>query len=64
MITKKDVARELLRRRAARSSLIGYAKFIDVPGAPVGDDDTETFLPAETDWPTPRVDPVRHTAVH
>jgi len=49
MITKKDVARELLRRRAARSSLIGYAKFIDVPGAPVGDDDTETFLPAETE---------------
>jgi len=49
MIKPRDAARELLRRRAARSNLIGYARFIDVPGAPVGDDDTETFLPAETE---------------
>ncbi len=48
-LTKAEAAQELLRRRAARSNLVGFAKFIEVPGAPaVADDDTESFLPAET----------------
>ena len=48
-LTKAEAAQELLRRRAARASLVGFAKFIEVPGAPaVADDDTESFLPAET----------------
>jgi predicted phage terminase large subunit-like protein len=31
---------ELLRRRKARTSLIEYARYIDVPGAPILDDET------------------------
>ncbi|PBB75199.1 hypothetical protein CK227_10430 [Mesorhizobium sp. WSM4308] len=43
-------AQELLRRRRARSSLIEYARYIEVPGAPVSetDEDTEQFKPVET----------------
>lgn len=49
-VSPQAAANELLRRRAARSTLIGYAKYIEVPGAPVNeaDDDTEDFLPVET----------------
>lgn len=40
---------ELLRRRKARTSLIDYARFIDVPGAPVSEaEDEENFRPVET----------------
>lgn len=41
---------ELLRRRRARTSLIDYARYIEVPGAPLteGDEDAETFKPVET----------------
>lgn len=42
-------AQELLRRRRARRSLIDYAKYIEVPGAPVTEqDDEENFSPVET----------------
>jgi len=49
-VSPQAAASELLRRRAARSSLIGYAKYIEVPGAPVDetDEDSEDFLPVET----------------
>ena len=48
-ISPQDAARELLRRRAARSSLAGYARYIDVPGAPATDAyDEERFKPVET----------------
>lgn len=50
-ITPAQAARELLRRRAARANLVDYARFIDVPGAPVAEDDedTEDFAPIETE---------------
>lgn len=42
-------ALELLRRRRARSSLIEYARFIEVPGAPISEqEDEESFKPVET----------------
>jgi predicted phage terminase large subunit-like protein len=48
-ITRQEAAAELLRRRRARTSLVDYARYIDVPGAPVTDDeDTEQFKPVET----------------
>lgn len=48
-ITRAEAATELLRRRRARTSLVGYARFIDVPGAPVTDtEDCEAFAPVET----------------
>lgn len=48
-ITPQAAATELLRRRRARASLVDYARYIDVPGAPVTDDpDTEAFKPVET----------------
>src|SRR5690349_2005261 len=48
-ITPQVAAQELLRRRRARSNLVDYARFIDVPGAPVLDDDeSEQFKPVET----------------
>lgn len=38
-----------MRRRRARRSLIDYAKYIEVPGAPVTEqDDEENFVPVET----------------
>lgn len=49
-ITPPQAAAELLRRRRARVSLVDYAKFIEVPGAPLSDeDDTESFAPVESE---------------
>lgn len=44
-------ADELLRRRRARTDMVEYARYIEVPGAPLveDDDDTEEFAPVETD---------------
>lgn len=40
---------ELLRRRRARANLIDYARYIEVPGAPLTEaDDEERFKPVET----------------
>ncbi|MBB4642359.1 phage terminase large subunit [Rhizorhapis suberifaciens] len=48
-ITPQIAAAELLRRRNARSNLVDYARYIEVPGAPLTeDDDTEEFAPVET----------------
>lgn len=48
-ITPQEAASELLRRRNARRKLVDYARYIDVPGAPVtDDDDCEAFRPVET----------------
>lgn len=49
-LSRQAAASELLRRKAARNSLTGYAKYIEVPGAPVDeqDEDAENFLPVET----------------
>lgn len=53
-ITPQLAAQELLRRRRARANLIDYARFIDVPGAPVNEEDDEgdavdaLFKPVET----------------
>lgn len=49
-VSPQAAANELLRRRSARSTLTGYAKYIEVPGAPAVEDDEETedFLPVET----------------
>lgn len=48
-LSQQDAARELLARRRARNSLVDYARYIEVPGAPlVEDDDTESFKPVET----------------
>jgi predicted phage terminase large subunit-like protein len=46
----QQAANELLRRRQARETLTGYARYIEVPGAPVDDkdEDTENFFPVET----------------
>jgi predicted phage terminase large subunit-like protein len=43
-------AQEVLRRRQARASLTSYARYIEVPGAPLTEDDeyAETFKPVET----------------
>ena len=47
---RMSAARELLRRRRGRSSLVGYANAIDIPGKPVdeGDPDAWLFKPVET----------------
>lgn len=49
-ITPQQAAQELLRRRKARKYLTDFARFIEVPGAPVdpSNEDTEDFLPVET----------------
>lgn len=48
-ITRADAAGELLRRRRARANLVDYARYIEVPGAPLTDDaETEAFAPVET----------------
>ena len=48
-MTPAQAAGELLRRRRARDNLVDYARFIEVPGAPVsGDEDAEEFSPVET----------------
>lgn len=49
-LTPADAASEILRRRRARVSMVDYARYIEVPGAPLteGDEDSETFKPVET----------------
>lgn len=48
-LSPQEAARELLRRRKARSSLVEYARFIEVPGAPLTEaEDEENFKPVET----------------
>jgi predicted phage terminase large subunit-like protein len=47
--SRQVAAQELLRRRKARAGLIDYARFIEVPGAPLTDEeDEERFKPVET----------------
>src|SRR5690349_5863604 len=55
-ISQRDAALELLRRRRARTSLTEYARYIEVPGAPLGkttdsDDDKEglVYRPVQTE---------------
>lgn len=46
---QRAAARELLRRRRGRASLVGYANSIEIPGKPVEDDpDAWLFKPVET----------------
>lgn len=48
-ITPQQAARELLTRRRARASLIDFAQAIEIPGAPVSEDEDEwLFKPVET----------------
>ncbi|WMT88271.1 phage terminase large subunit [Pelagibacterium sp. 26DY04] len=48
-LSPQAAANELLRRRSARSNLKSFARFVQVPGAPIDEsDDTEEFSPAET----------------
>ena len=49
-VSKQAAARELLRRRRARVSLIEYARAIDIPGAPLveTDEECDVFVPVET----------------
>jgi len=49
-VSPQSAANELLRRREGRTSLEAYAKYIEVPGAPVNEEDEEgeDFLPVET----------------
>lgn len=48
-ITQAQAARELLRRRRARESLVGFSQAITIPGAPMSDDPDEwLFQPIET----------------
>lgn len=52
----EQAAAELLARRKARNSLVDYARYIEVPGAPVTeDDDAEDFRPVETQLATHHV---------
>lgn len=37
-LSQQDAARELLARRKARRSLVDYARYIEVPGAPLSED--------------------------
>lgn len=48
-LSRQDAARELLRRRKARDSLVAYSQSIEIPGAPLTDDPDEwLFKPIET----------------
>ena len=50
-ISPQHAASELLRRRRARTSMVDYARYIEVPGAPLSgdeDDDSEAYAPVET----------------
>lgn len=48
-ISPQVAARELLRRRRARTSLVAYSQAIEIPGAPVSEDPDEwLFKPIET----------------
>jgi len=44
-LTPAQVARELLRRRQMRNSIVGFAQNIDIPGAPLSASDDTLFLP-------------------
>jgi predicted phage terminase large subunit-like protein len=47
--SQQAAASELLRRRKARNNLIDYARYIEVPGAPLTEsEDEENFRPVET----------------
>jgi phage terminase large subunit-like protein len=49
MISPKEAARELLKRRGAKESLLNYAKYVDIPGKPVSEKEEEwLFKPVET----------------
>jgi len=41
-ITKAQAAQELLNRRKARRNLVDYARYIEVPGAPVEEQDEDS----------------------
>lgn len=48
-VSQQDAARELLRRRRARASLVDFSQSITIPGAPANDDpDSWLFKPIET----------------
>jgi len=48
-VSQQDAARELLRRRRARASLVAYSQAIEIPGAPVSEDPDEwLFKPIES----------------
>jgi len=48
-VSRPAAARELIRRRRGRESLVGYAQSIDIPGKPLDDDpDAWLFHPVET----------------
>ena len=48
-LSRAAAARELIRRRRGRESLVGYANAIEIPGKPVTDDPEEwLFRPIET----------------
>ncbi len=53
-LSRQEAAQELLRRRKARSSLVDYARYIEVPGAPLTEVDEEAedyvgpYKPVET----------------
>lgn len=46
-LSQQAAASELIKRRRARSDLAEYARYIDIPGTPVGDEDAEVFEPVE-----------------
>lgn len=49
MVSVEQAVAEVLRRQRARASLTEYASAVDIPGAPVKDDDeNEIFKPIET----------------
>jgi predicted phage terminase large subunit-like protein len=50
MPTQSEAAAELLARRKARRSLVDYARYIEVPGAPLEeqDENSDSARPAET----------------
>ncbi|MGH8261262.1 MAG: hypothetical protein ACREUG_16395, partial [Steroidobacteraceae bacterium] len=45
-VTRELAAAELLRRRRARTSLVDYARAIEIPGAPISDDPDEWLFDA------------------
>jgi len=48
-LTAKQAAMEVLRRQRARASLAEYARAIDIPGAPISDNEAEeAFKPVES----------------
>lgn len=47
-LSPQAAARELIRRRKARRTSADYARSIDIPGAPVGDEESDEFGVAET----------------